>query len=260
MSEKEGKPSVWRRAGKIAAVIIAVPGFIAFPLDMWSRVEFVANKRWLWDRFLVSSQDWASSVTSILRLDNPWTSTALVLAGAILFSLMVVLERKDRRNWQPQAGNRGPDSAGNRTDQRVIPEAILFDAPPDADLKILLEQENFHPFRYLGIIAELQLSVENLTNKVKYFGPIRWEIDDRFNEDLGGSGIYVEKHALQSRRQPLPGTLSPGEAVKGWLVVVLPHRPSGGIGGFTLTLEDEIGIQYSIRRDQRGSRMKPAER
>jgi len=134
----------------------------------------------------------------------------------------------------------------------------MFSAPTDAELEVTIETEEFHPFEYKAILLEVKVSVRNLTNKMKYM-KVMWNIDNpRDGQYTAWQGdIEVDRalHALAKKRSPeLPGTVRPGDSIAGWLFAPLPHQPRGGIGGYTLTIEDEVGAQYVLRRDRRGER------
>ena len=137
------------------------------------------------------------------------------------------------------------------------PAPVPFEAPRDAELRITLDREEIHPFQWKANIVELKLSVQNRTDRTKYLpGPLEWTIDGP--TDWGQAhdvDVHREQHALQRRRQDLVGTIPPREAVTGWVSVVLPHQPTGGVGSYTLTLEDELGTQYRLRKERRGSRL-----
>ena len=65
--------------------------------------------------------------------------------------------------------------------------------------------------------------------------------------------VHRALHALQEKRPPeLHGIIAPNDTLIGRVHVALPHQLWGRIGGFTVTIEDEVGTQYVLRRDRRG--------
>ena len=140
---------------------------------------------------------------------------------------------------------------------------VPFSAPPDAELEISLGHEEFHPFEWKAILLEAKIVIRNKTTKMKYTTRgVRWEIDPP--EDGQSSGwmsdidVLRAREKLKERRFPeLHGTIGPLDSIAGWVVMSLPWQPWGGVGGYTVTIEDEIGTKYVLRRDRRGGREKP---
>lgn len=175
--------------------------------------------------------------------DLPRVIGLSMFAAAGLILLVVVLNAVVHARRHSQRGG--------------APAPVPFEAPRDAELRITLDREEIHPFQWKANIVELKLSVQNRTDRTKYLpGPLEWTIDGP--TDWGQAhdvDVHREQHALQRRRQDLVGTIPPREAVTGWVSVVLPHQPTGGVGSYTLTLEDELGTQYRLRKERRGSRL-----
>lgn len=132
-----------------------------------------------------------------------------------------------------------------------------FQAPGDAELEVILDREEIHPFQWKANIVELKVTVRNRTGKTKHIaGPFEWMIDGPINWDgVHDADVTRERYAREQRRQSLVGELGPYEVITGWVATVLPHQPEGGVGGFTFTIEDELGTRYFLRRERRGGRL-----
>jgi hypothetical protein len=135
---------------------------------------------------------------------------------------------------------------------------LTFQAPEDAELEIVMEREEFHPFQFKANFLEAKIRVRNKTPKTKYIKHTQWEIDppeDNVHNYITDIEVHRALHALKERRPPeLHGIIAPNDTIAGWLHIALPHQPWGGIGGFAVTIEDELGVQYVLRRDRRGGR------
>jgi hypothetical protein len=197
----------------------------------------------LWDLFLF----FAALAFAALGAVN--LGTAPVFAILALLCLVAILIRRmwteRRRSQQPVAT---PPPSGT---------AIRFTAPDDAELVIFLDREEFHPFQYEAILLEAKFRVENMTDKTKHIMGTTWAMDPA--KDGGGMPMGIEVHravyALQQQRPPqLHGTIAPKDTISGWAHVALPWQPWGGVGGYTVTIEDEVGTQYVLRRERRGGR------
>lgn len=66
-----------------------------------------------------------------------------------------------------------------------------------------------------------------------------------FMEDIE---VLREVARLEHLRNPWPHTIGPCETVHGWYVLAMPHRPQGGEPEYTVTIEDEHGHTYSMKR------------
>jgi hypothetical protein len=143
----------------------------------------------------------------------------------------------------------------------LVAREIPFETARDADLSVVLEREEFHPFQLKALLLVLKLRVVNRTDKTKYLGPIRWQIDPPDIDGAPAAGwmpdidVLREKAELE-KRQPnqLAGVIGPSDQITGRLVMALPHQPWGGVGGYTITLEDELAASYTLRRERRGRR------
>lgn len=237
--------------------VIAILCFLALQaLDWWQTTDFLVGKR----KGLAKV-----AKESLEVIASPWLRWPLLVVGTVGVIALHFYDRHQReRTSEPpnlQALNFNQLSGANHDLQpkigqmQSVTKPIPFDTPLDADLGIMLEREQFHPFQYKAIIAEVQVSIRNRTDKPKYLMHFKWEMDGPLNKDWQDIEVQRERYTLELRRQRLPGTLGPWESVRGWLVTALPHQPSGGVAGYTLSLEDEIGTQYSIRRDRRGGRI-----
>ena len=139
---------------------------------------------------------------------------------------------------------------------------VAFQAPDDAELEIY-GREEIHPFEWKANLLELRVTVHNLTGKIKHLAsPFTWTIDG-VEEDVGEAvdifpradiAVGRELHALELRRPPLVSMIPAGDTVTGWVFTALRHEPWGGVGGYTFTVEDELGTQYRLRKERRGGR------
>lgn len=200
---------------------------------------------------------------------NGWFTGASV-AGALTLGLglWLIISRKQETPEQAEtvtvAFGSAPVGQVGEGHGIVTPPhspAIPFVAPDDAELAISMVWEEYQPFDWRALLLEAKIEIKNRTAKTKYTMGTMWEIDPP--ED-GPSGHYHDieilraLHELEKKRVPrLPGIIGPNDSVSGWVHVSLPHQSWGGVGGFTLRIEDEIGTQYVLRRERRGGR-KPA--
>jgi hypothetical protein len=133
-----------------------------------------------------------------------------------------------------------------------------FLAPNDAELEIVMEREEFHPFQYKAILLEAKVRIRNKSTKIKYPRAQRWEMRmPEGSPDSHFTDIDVQREvaALGDKRNKLARQIAPLETITGWSVVALPHQPSGGVGAYTLTIEDEVGTQYVLHKERHGSRL-----
>ena len=171
---------------------------------------------------------------------------ACLIVGVVAVVMGVAL--KDEPKTEPASAHTlGPPRA----------EPIPFQAPADAELEIYLDREEFHLFRYQAILLEAKVTIQNTTDKTKYTKGPQWNIDPPMDgqfSDFYDIEAMRRLDDLRNKRTPLISTVAPRDSVEGWIHVALPHQAWGGVGGFTITLEDEIGTQYVLRRERRGGR------
>jgi len=136
---------------------------------------------------------------------------------------------------------------------------IRFSAPDGADLEISLVREEFHPFEYKAILLEAKIEILNRTTKTKYVGPFAIESPTGGGLNIHDIDVSRAIYRLKEKKPPeLHGVIGPEDTLSGWLHASLPHQPWGGIGEYSIKMEDEMGTQYTLRRERRGSRERPS--
>lgn len=191
------------------------------------------------------------SLVQVLRSDGgetPWWAVpGLVLSGLFLLAglWLLVLAPLVARHRRKKVVEQSPSSPPGG-----LP--VKFDALPVAELEIVLEREEVHPFNAKANLVETRIEVRNLTDKVKHLGPVGCNADDRPGKSINDNDVHQEKAALERKRNRLPGNIEPGGTVSGWLVWALPYQPQGGVGPYTLTVKDELGAEYTLRQERRG--------
>jgi hypothetical protein len=63
------------------------------------------------------------------------------------------------------------------------PKGDPFDAPGDADLAIFRETEHVDPFKFKAIIVDVQIRVENRTDKPKTLQGVAWTLQSDPDQD-----------------------------------------------------------------------------
>ena len=131
---------------------------------------------------------------------------------------------------------------------------IIFSAPDDAELEVIIVSEEFHPFEFRAIFLEAKIVIRNRTAKTKYLSFTRFSIDGPEDGQPRYQTIEVRQalEALEKKRPKLQSTIDPDATITGWVHVALPHQISGGVGGFAIEFRDEIGTEYVLRREPRG--------
>ena len=132
---------------------------------------------------------------------------------------------------------------------------IRFSASDDADLEVFLVQKEVKLFRWKALLFEVKVEVRNRTPGSKRIERTTWEIgppdsgQPRYYEDDVRRAVEELK---RNRTQLEHIIIEPNDIVTGWIPVALPDQMSGGVGGFTLRIQDELGTEYVLRREQLG--------
>jgi hypothetical protein len=127
-----------------------------------------------------------------------------------------------------------------------------FESPPDADLAIYLETEHVDPFEFKAIIVDVRIRVENLTDKPKRTRGITWQLDTQSDQGVWRAPEVSQAEHEHKRDLPgLPSRIGARQIVSGWATTALPYDPTGGVGAYSIHLDDEIGTRYTFRQTRR---------
>lgn len=266
-----------------AGVLAVVGGALLLLLNSWQSLEFLVGKR---EGFAVV----AGAVLDFVL--SPGFGVALVAAGAAGVVGLHFYDKSRREQGAtslptnaPRAEKSPPRVTATQTIRTEVDEdgtehthvsvtpapiqigtrfpsdslrdngSILFQAPDNADLEVVMEREEFHPFQHMAVLLEAKIRIRNKTTKTKYINHMRWEIDPAVDGQDARWGTDTEVHralfSLKEKRNELPGHVGPLDTIAGWVHVSLPHQPRGGIGGYTTIVEDEVGAGYVLRRETR---------
>ena len=134
------------------------------------------------------------------------------------------------------------------TERPGVTRSLSGSAPA---LAVTIEREQWDNFRHEALILEVQLRVENLARIEKKL--VAWRVD--INSPGSTAGMMSHPDVLREvqrrrgiRHAGFERVLQPGDSVKGWLVFAFPWRAEPGSPDYSITVLDELKVEYEARR------------
>jgi hypothetical protein len=140
----------------------------------------------------------------------------------------------------------------------AVLSAIWFVIDPSArrlldkwipDLKVIIEQKDWQPFRHQALILEMKVKIRNRKNKRKILEGFMFQFQGGEGEPLN---IEVQREVhRRSEAHPMlrnQSIIEPRATVSGWMVYAVPWPPSPGEPTFTFAAYDELRVEYKARQ------------
>jgi hypothetical protein len=184
---------------------------------------------------------------------NPVAAVILILTG-VGAGAVIVWDVRQGRHHRSQA-DRKVVNVTVAGDTPRLPLAT-FDGPPDGVFVITLDDEDYRPFGRL-LVAELLVTIGNLTDREQTHDGFSWEYPRQpgefdYIDDITVVEVSRELERIRLTRAQFVTTVPARSYQTGWIAYALPQPAVGGIGEFTVRIEDELGrFRYTLHRPAR---------
>jgi hypothetical protein len=116
---------------------------------------------------------------------------------------------------------------------------------------VSLDREEPHSFDYRALILGVKITIRNNTDAPRALRGFSWVPIAPWALEIADIDSIQEKAKYEKGSQRIPGVIPAHDQVSGWLWVAFAHRFEGGMPGYTLTVEDELGNRFPIRKEPR---------